>query len=128
ETDAVVRAKGERLEVGPREVLVERRCLASRRRLEERVVVVPRAQVGRLATEALRACRVERRLPRREGVRGHAVDVVARREQTILVELAGREREREVVSVAERSGRRVAEPGKLADPVGHLGPDLLRGL
>ncbi len=128
ETEAVVGADGERLEVGVGEEVVDGDRALGRRGLEERVVVVPGAQVG--DRDSRSASRVARRrlLPLGERRRGGAVDVVERGEEAVFVELAGGEREGEVVAGAERLRGLVAEPGELADPVGDLGTDLLRRL
>ena len=100
EAEAVVGADGERLEVGVGEEVVEVDGARGRRVLEERVVVVPRAQLVDGAAEARRRARSSSvALPLGERRRGGAVDVVEGGEQPVLVELAGGEREREVVAV-----------------------------
>ncbi len=60
------------------------------------------------------------------GAPGRPVDFVERGEEPSLVELARRQRQREVVPGAEMARRPVAQAGLLAHPLGHLGADLLR--
>ena len=122
EPEPVVGAQGERLEVGVDEEVVERRprhpTAGSGRTGRRDATVGARRASSRIAPAS--DC-VERGLPRRERRRGRAVDVVERGEQPLLVELAGGEREREVVAVAELACGLVAEPRELADALGDLG-------
>ena len=128
EAEAVVGAQRQGFEVGLGEEVVDRDRALGGRALEERVVVVPRAQVVGGAPEAAGERRVDLALPGRERLRGDPVDVVEGGEQAGLVELAGRQREGEVVAGAEVARRLVAQPGELADAVGDFGTDLLRRL
>ena len=106
ETEAVVGAHGERLEVGVGEEVVEGDGALGRRVLEERVVECHgRELVDRDSRSASASAASSVALPLGERRRGGAVDVVERGEQAVLVELAGRQREREVVAVAERAAR-----------------------
>ncbi len=128
ETESVVGAHGQRLEVGVGEQVVDGDGALSGWGLEERVVVVPRAQVGDRAAESPGETLVDRGLPVRERHGSGAVDVAERSEEPALVELAGGEREGEVVARAQCLRGLVAQPGQLADAVGDLGADLLRRL
>ena len=99
-----------------------------RRLLEERIGVVPRAQLGDRAAEPRCEPLVEPRLPAREGLGGRAIGLGERLDELPLVELVGREREREPVAVPEPARRLVPQSGELADVVGDLGADGLRRL
>ena len=129
ESEAVVGAQGQGFEVGVDEEVVDAR---SRPR---------RAGSGRTGRRSARGAGRRRRsrsgaasdvstsrFHSANGSRGGPVDVVERGEQPGLVELPGRQREREVVAGAEVARRLVAQPGQLADAVGDLGTDLLRRL
>ncbi len=118
EADAVVAAHGEGLDVGVLEEGVEVDGAADRRVLE----------IGGLAAEPLGERGVEARLPFAERCRGRLLHLVEGGEQSPLVELAGGQREGEVVAVAEPARRLVPETGELANAVGDLGADLLRRL
>ncbi len=126
EADAVVAAHGEGLDVGVLEEGVEVDGAADRRVLEEGVVEVPRPEIGGLAAEPLGERGVEARLPFAERCRGRLLHLVEGGEQPPLVELAGGQREGEVVAVAEPARRLVPETGELANAIGDLGADLLR--
>ena len=127
EAEPLVGAERERDEVAVREDRIEVDGTARRGVLEERLVEVPRPQLVDRAAEPRRKGRIEVRLPRRERSSRGAVDLVRGREQAILVHLAGREREREVIAVPERSRGLVAQTRELAHAIGDLGADLLRG-
>ena len=127
EVEAGERAAGEGFEVGVGEVPVEVDRTLDRGILEERVVEVPRREVVAVDAEPVREPVVEFGLPCGERRRGEPVDFVERGKEARLVERVGREREREVVAVAEGAGGVVAQASKLAHVVGDLGPDLLAG-
>ena len=128
ETDAVVRADGERLQITAGEERIEIERAAGRRVLEERVVEVPRTKLVGAAPEARGEMLVELALPRGERTNGRLVDFVERGEQPLLIELAGGEREREVIAIPEVLRRPVPQARQLPDSVCDFGPDLLRGL
>ena len=92
-----------------------------RRLLEEGIRVVPRTQLRDSATEPHGKTLVERALPARERRGGDPVGLAERVDQLLLVELVGREREREPVAMTERARSLVAQAGKRADVVGDLG-------
>src|SRR5439155_17107258 len=85
ETESVVGADGQRLEVGVGEEVVDGDGALAGRGLEERVVVVPRAEVGGRAAEAPGETLVHPTLPLREGRGGGSVDVVQGGEQAVFV-------------------------------------------
>ena len=101
EPEALIGTQGERLQVGGREVLVEIEAGDPWRLLEERVVVVPRAQVADGAAEAGGPLRIETALPLGERRRGGRVDLVEGGEQPFLVEVVEGQRHGVVVAVAE---------------------------
>ena len=117
EAEAVVGAHGERLDVDVLEEVVERDGTGRGRVLEERVVEVPGPELVLRAAEASRERRVELALPLGERLLGGAVDVGQGCEQPVFVELAGVQREREVVAVPEVTRRLVAQPSELPDVV-----------
>ena len=128
EAEAVVRAHGERLDVGVLEEVVERDGTGGGRVLEERIIEMPGPEIVLRAPESRRQRRIELTLPLRERLLGRAVDVGQRREEPVFVELAGAQREREVIAIAEVSRRLVAQLHELPDVAGHLGSDLLGGV
>src|SRR5581483_8492939 len=128
EAEAVVGPGRQRLEVGVREVRVEVDGPLNRRVLEERVVEMPGPQLAGRAAEAVRERAVDLLLPGLETGSGLPVDLVEHGEESGLVHLAGAEREREVVAVADRAADLVAQASKLPHLARHLGPDLLRRL
>ena len=71
---------------------------------------------------------VEARLPRFERRRRRPVDLIEGGEQPLTVEVAGGEREREVVAVPEPSCRLVAEADELAHAIRDFRAHLLRRL
>ena len=128
EPDAVVGAPRDLDQIGVLEERVEVDAALGRHLLEERVGVVPRRELADGAAEAGREPLVELRLPARERLGRGAVGVVERGHELVLVHLRRRDREREPVPVAERVRGGVAQPRELADIVGDLGSDRLRGL
>ena len=128
EVEAVVGAQRQRGEVGIGEERIEVDGTGGGRLLEERVVEVPRPQLVDPAAEPLGLAGIELVLPRGERFRRRGVDLGEGGEETLLVELAGGEREREVVPVPEAAGRLVAGPDQLAELVGHRRAHLLRRL
>ena len=89
---------------------------------------MPRTQLGRSAAEPAGELLVERALPARERLGRHAVALGEGVDQLLLVELVGREGEREPVAVPEPARRLVPEPRELTDVGGDLGADRLRRL
>ena len=128
EADALERPLGEAHDVLSPEERVEIDRALGGRLLEERIGVVPGAEIGDGAAEALGEPGVERALPARERRRRRAVGVGERLQELLLVQLVGREREREPVAVPERARRLVAEARKLANVVGDRCADRLRRL
>ncbi len=88
-------------DVGSLEEWVEVDGAVGWRLLEERIRVVPGTEFGDRAPEPSPQALVERRLPARERLRGRPVGLRERLDELSLVELVGREREREPVSVTE---------------------------
>ena len=108
---------GERLEVGVGEEVVDR-DRAGGRRASGRTGRRGATGAGRRRRQPNRVASASSssRLPRRERLGGRAVDVGERGEQAVLVELAGGEREREVVAVAEVRGRPGCAAGRARGP------------
>ena len=107
------RAAGQRLEVGAREVRVEidRAAMPADPGRTGRRGATARGRCGRHRTAvASRSSSVG--LPRGERRGGEAIDFVERGEQASFVELAGGEREGEVVAEPERVGGVVAQAGR----------------
>ena len=90
-----------------------------RRLLEERIRVVPRAQVSRRAAEPRGESLVERAFPAPERHGRDAIGLGERLRELALVELVRRQREREPVAVAEAARGLVAQARELADIVGN---------
>ena len=90
-----------------------------RRLLEERIRVVPRAQVSRRAAEPRSESLVERTFPAPERRGGDAIGLGERARELALVELVGRQGEGEPVAVAETARGLVAQARELADIVGN---------
>ena len=128
EADALERAPRERDDVLVREERVEVDRAVGRRLLEEGIGVVPRTQLGDRAAERCREPLVERALPARERLGRDPVGLAERLDQLPLVQLVGREREREPVAISEPAGGLVPEACELADVVCDLGADGLRRL
>ena len=113
----------ERLEVGARgltgsmcaERRVQRIVICGRQVLEERVGVIPGMQrLARGEAEPLSLCLIDGRLGALPGRREPAVEIVEQPEQPDLVELVERQGEDEVIAIAERAGRLVAQVRELA--------------
>jgi hypothetical protein len=100
---------------GEQRVEVDRPLL--RRVLEERVRVVPGAELLNVATEAAREAFVESALPARKRLRGRPIAGGEGLQQPALVELVGGQREVEPVATSEPARGVVAEPRELADVV-----------
>ena len=96
--------------------------------LEERIAVVPRAELVDADPEPRRESLVERGLVSLEQRRRALLDAVEQREELVLVELRALEHHRVVGREAERVGRIVAQADELEHVVRDLGPDLLRRL
>ncbi len=101
EAHGVERARSEGFEVGIAEERIEVDADAGRRILEERVVVVPGAQLVHPDAEANRELFVEPGLERTERCGSDLVDLRECDEQARLVELGRRERKREMVAIPE---------------------------
>ena len=128
ESDPLEGAARERDDVLPLEERVEVDRAVGRRLLEEGIRVVPRTQLRDGAAEASGQLLVERALPARERLGGHPIRVGERVDQLLLVELVGRQRQREPVAMAEGARGLVPEARELADVVGDLGANRLRRL
>ena len=120
ESDPLEGAARERDDVLPVDERVEVDGAVGRRLLEERIRVVPRAQLRHGATEPGGELLVERALPARERLGCDPVAVGQRVDQLLLVELVGRQRKREPVAVTERACSLVSEARELANVVGDL--------
>jgi hypothetical protein len=128
EAHRLVEAPRQRFEVLAGEPGVE---IDRRRRglLEERIGVVPGAQLGGCDAEPARQPPVEVALVGLIERARAALDLVEPGEQLALVQLVLElERQRVVVAEAQPARGLVAQPDQLAQPALDLGADLLRGL
>ncbi len=128
EADAVERRLGESDGVAGSEERVDVHPALDRHLLEERVGVVPGRQVGDRASEPFRQPSVDAPLPARERLCRCSVDLVERRDESLLVHLRRREGESEPVAVAHGTRCLVPEACELANVVRYRSADRLRCL
>ena len=128
ESEPVEGTPGQLDQVAPGEDVVELDTTFRRDFLEERVCVVPGAEVRGGAAEAGRQRLVERCFPALEHCAGREVGLGQRVEQLLLAHLHRRHRQLEPVAMTQRPGGLIAQAGELAHVVGDRGAHGLRRL